>query len=619
METGGSGDCPMDSLIPFAHAMPDTLRFALRSLLLGGTVVVLIVGGCSSTTPYTLGPVKTEDPDDRPTPRPEETEESMYWDRVDMSLFHQIEKPLNLNWTGRHVGQLFGGSADEADNVNVMDEPPNSSWYERRHFYDEMTPRELAIGPNERDTTGAAAGPAREGTWTVTSGKFQGASRGFQIEDPRGDRYLIKLDHPEWPELMSSAEVISTKIFYGAGYHVPQNTITYFSPDQLEIGEEAMVEVPTSLSTERRPMTRDDLEKMLDPYAPRKDGKIRGMASKFVDGEPLGPIFFTGTRDGDENDRVRHEQRRELRGLRVIGSWLNDADRRHANTMATYTDERYVKHYILDMGSTLGANAGAPHSPAHGQTYLLDQRKIPAALLSLGLYRFPWWYYDSSPPYEAVGYFRADVFNPGAWVPTYPNPAFEKMTRRDAFWGAKIVMSFSDEDLRAIVEAAHISNPEAEAHLLDVLSKRRDKIGRYWFSRINPLDRFAVEKAPSSPTAGDGSGGKQASDVPILHFDDLAVTGGLETAESRRYTYQMYLDDEPIGRRRTAERSRLPLAVDGASLDAVLDRRERAKGDERVVRIDLRTHQDGATSSVTRAYVHVPQEDAARVVGLDRP
>jgi len=582
----------------------------------GALFLVLVLGGlvgCTSSRPYTLGPVKSEDPDDRPTPRPEETQESMYWDRVDMSVFHQLEKPLNLNWTGRTVGQALGvADADEADNVNVMDEPPNSSWWKRRHFYDEMTPRELAIGPNQHDTTGVAAGPA-DGPWTVTSGKFQGASRGFQIEDSRGDRYLIKLDHPEWPELMSSAEVISTKIFYGAGYHVPQNTITRFTPDQLRVGEDAMVQA----GSDRRPMTREDLETLLSPYETGEEGTIRGVASKFVDGEPLGPIFFKGTRDGDENDRVRHEQRRELRGLRVIGSWLNDADRRHANTLAAYTDERYVKHYILDMGSTLGANAGRPHQAIHGQAYMIDQRKIPTAILGLGAYRFPWWHYDATPRYTAVGYFRADVFRPGEWVPTYPNPAFEKMTLRDAYWGAKIVMSFSDEDLRAIVETARISSPEAEEHLLDVLRKRRDKIGRYWFDRINPLDRFAVE-ASSPPVADGGDGG--GADPPVLHFDDLSVTTGLETAEARQYTVQMYLDDEPLGPERTVEESRLPLTVDGTALRAVLDDRGRTGAHQRVVRFDLRTRQGGTTSAPTRVYVHVPavDQESVRVVGLER-
>ena len=583
-------------------------------------LVLIGLAGCTSSRPYTLGPVKTEDPDDRPTPRPEETRESMYWDRVDMSLFHQLEKPLNLNWTGRTVGKALGvANADEADNVNVMDEPPNSSWWTRRHYYDEMTPRELAVGPNEQDTTGAAAGPA-DGPWTVTSGKFQGASRGFQIEDARGDRYLIKLDHPDWPELMSSVEVISTKIFYGAGYHVPQNTIARFSPDQLQVGDEAMVQAGNT----QRPMTREDLQTLLAPYEAGNDGTIRGVASKFVDGEPLGPIYFKGTRDGDENDRVRHEQRRELRGLRVIGSWINDADRRHANTLAAYTDDRYVKHYILDMGSTLGANAGPPHRPIHGQAYMIDQRKIPVALLGLGAYRFPWWYYDATPKYKAVGYFRADVFRPGEWVPTYPNPAFEKMTLRDAFWGAKIVMSFSDEDLRAIVETGQISNPEAEAHLVDILRERRDKIGRYWFDRINPLDRFSVEAA-SPPVASESSstaaGSSDASPSrSTLHFDDLAVTGGLEPAAERQYVAQVLLDDAPLGDERTVEESRVPLGIDGTPLRTVLDERGRTGRHQRVVRVDLRTRQAGTTTAPTRVYVHVPVagSDPLRVVGLER-
>lgn len=583
-----------------------------RLLLLGVLCCAAAVGACGSTSPYTLGPIKTTDPDTRPTDRPEETVESMYWDRVDMSVFHQLEKPLNLNWTGRTVGRALGlASADAADNVNVLDEPPNSSWWKRRHFYTEMSPRELAIGPNERDTTGPAAGPAQNGTWTVTSGKFQGAARGFQIKDPRGDRYLIKLDGPNWPELTTSAEVISTKILYAAGYHVPQNTITYFSPEQLQIADDAEVQGRGG----RRSMTREDLQALLAPYDPGPDGQIRGLASKFVDGEPLGPIFFEGTRDGDANDRVRHEQRRELRGLRVIGSWINDADRRHANTLAVYTDERYVKHYLIDMGSTLGANATSPHRPIHGQAYMIDQRKILKALPLLGAYPFPWWDYDPSVPHPAVGYYRADVFKPGEWVPTYPNPAFEKMTERDAYWGAKIVMSFTDEDLAAIVETAQISTPEAEAHLLRVLKKRRDLVGRYWFNKVNPLDRFSVGGG-SSPAHGRASAAPRSPET--LRFADLAVASGLAPEGAREYQFQMHVAGTPMGPAQSVEDTALPLSLNGTSLRTLLDARGRSAPDQRVVRIDLRTRQNNTLSAPTRVYVHVPVSGPARVVGLER-
>jgi hypothetical protein len=139
-------------------------RTSAPSRLAGLLAVVLVLaaglGGCGTSRPYTLGPIKTADPDDRPTPRPEETSESMYWDRVDMSVFHQLEKPLNLNWTGRQVGRALGvAGPDEADNVNVMDEPPNSSWWTRRQFYHDMTPASWPSGP----TTGTrrARPPAR--------------------------------------------------------------------------------------------------------------------------------------------------------------------------------------------------------------------------------------------------------------------------------------------------------------------------------------------------------------------------------------------------------------------------------------------------------------------------
>jgi len=574
--------------------------------------VPLVLGGCGSTTPYTLGPIKTEDPDDRPTERPPSTSHNMLWDRVDMSVFYQLEKPLDLNWTGRKLGQAIGvADSDEADNVNVLGEPPSSSWWHRRHFYDEMTPKELAVGPNERDMAGPAAGPDRSEPWTVVGGDLGGATSSFVIEDARDDRYIIKLDRPNWPELASSGEAIATKILYAAGYNVPQNTITYFTPEQLEIGDGVTTETGEG---QERPLAREDLKVLLADQPRRDDGSIRALASKFVEGEILGPFEFRGTLGGDENDRVRHEDRRELRGLRVIGSWINDTDRRPGNTLAVYTEEEYVKHYLIDMNSTLGSHSGPPQPPIHGQAYLVDQRKIPQVLLSFGTYRFPWWNADGTPTYPSVGYFRAEDLNPGEWVPTYPNPAYEKLTERDGYWGAKLVMSFSDEDLRAIVETGDLSNPNAEEYLLEVLKKRRDKIGRYWFDRVNPLDRFSVVEAASARRSEQANAPARF----ILAFEDLAVEGGLEAAEDRSYEYRVRLDGESLGETQTADAPRVPLKTQDAPFGVLLNERGRTGSDERVVRIDLKTRQEGTLSPSTRVYVHVPASGSPRVVGIDR-
>ncbi len=53
-------------------------------------------------------------------------------------------------------------------------------------------------------------------------------------------------------------------------------------------------------------------------------------------------------------------------------------------------------------------------------------------------------------------------------------------------------MAFTDSQIRAIVKTGQYSNPEAEKWIADRLIERRDKIGKTFFSKVLPLDRFAV-------------------------------------------------------------------------------------------------------------------------------
>ena len=615
------------------------------SAVVAVAALLIVLAGCRSSQPYATGPIKTVDPDREAIPQPREIDQNFYWDRVDLTLFHQVKKPLDLGWTARRIGSLVGATQQygPAENVNVLDEPPRSSWWEPRDYYRPMSPQELAAGPNVNGTVDA--GPDTSGVWTIWRGKSVGAASGFFIEDAQGDRYLLKFDSPKYPELASSAEVISTKILHASGYHVPQNTVAYVHPDQIEIGEDATVQDGNS----RRPMRSADVASVLEGQPRRADGTIRVMASRFVDGQVLGPWNFRGRRDDDPNDRVRHQDRRELRGLRVISAWLNDTDRRAANTLAVYTDDRYVKHYVQDMSSTLGANTGGPHLPIHGQAYMIDHRKIVTALASLGAYPFPWWDYDPSAAYPSVGYWRSDVFKPGDWVPTYPNPAFEKLTDRDAFWGAKIVSAFSDEDLDAIVETAEMSNPEAEAYLLTILRERRDKTARYWFSRLAPLDHFRVEASTDGPRASAGntalresaaSGTEEAENTgaPLfLRFEDLSIPFVLVKRVEYQYetrhvaTGRMIDRGQVIGRGQATGRARssrasggheaIPLQVETAEkavpIGAWLNENAGPDAEDRVVRVRITPVYMPSSSSAFRAegehppvdvYVMVPTE-----------
>ena len=186
----------------------------------------------------------------------------------------------------------------EALNFNTVDEVPDSSWFSNRHGVRRMSLDELVRGPNRGEA------PSIDETWTVSRGKSQGLTPGFEITDARGTRYVIKLDPVGFPELSSAAEVIATKIFYAMGYNVPENTIVRFDPDKLVVAEGAQAEDRFGDAVS---LTKRRLSRMLRHVPRLPDGRIRAMASKYVDGQPLGPFRYHGTRTDDPNDIVAHD------------------------------------------------------------------------------------------------------------------------------------------------------------------------------------------------------------------------------------------------------------------------------------------------------------------------
>lgn len=478
-------------------------------------LIILLIGCSAGTVDYDNSPALRED-DRENIPKPKGNNEDQLWDIIDNYFFYEIAKPLDFGWTARKIGFKLGLSGrKEADNLNSLDDSPNSTWFTHRHGIKRLSQEELIRGPNNTN------GPDTSGTITIIKGKFEGGSLGFIVVDSRGDKYVLKFDGPGWHEMASAAEVITTKFFHAAGYNVPENHIFYFNPSQLSIDPRVTVPTPDA---KKRSMTREDLDSILSDQPRNKEGKIRSLASKWLSGVPLGPFDFHGRRKDDLNDRVEHENRRELRGLRILSSWLGDTDRRMANTLDMYitdkNDNSYVKHYLIDMGSTLGSNWGRPHPPKYGNEYAVDIANIGKAFLMLGAYEDPWDDVDSVH-YTSVGWIESEMFDPEGWVAVYPNAASENMTYRDAYWGAKIVMSFTDEDIKNIVKTGKISDPEAEKYLTRILIERRDKIVSHWFSKVNPLDGFKVNL--------DSTGNH------IFSFRDLALDAGVVGSTGNRY------------------------------------------------------------------------------------
>ncbi len=398
-----------------------------------------------------------------------------------------------------------------AQGVNTLGEPIDRSWWTPRHYYRPMTLEQLRAG------AGAGDPPSPDGPWTIISAKAEGITPGFIIKDSEGTRYILKFDPIDHPELATGADMISSKILHALGYHVPEYYLVHFRAENLKLGDD--VEFRDRFGKRRRMRRRDVIEMLVN--APRsEDGRWRAITSKWLPGKSLGEFRFYGTRSDDPNDIVPHEHRRDLRGYRVFCAWLNHDDSRAINTLDMLVDEggrRYVKHHLIDFGSTLGSGTWRLNSPRNGAEYLWELAPALKQLFSFGFW-LPAWARQNFRPgvkYRGVGNFESEVFDPKAWKPEYPNPAFVNMLADDAFWAAKQVMAFTDEQIRAIVETAQYSDLRATDYLTRQLIARRDKIGRAFFADVLPVDKFRIE---------NGS----------LVFEDLELKHGFVV--SRRHT-----------------------------------------------------------------------------------
>jgi hypothetical protein len=539
----------------------------MRATVLG-LALVLWAGGSLHAQRFLPDDPITRDPDDLPVPKPAPVELSTAHDVIENTFLHRWPK-----------------KGPPAANVNTVGEVPDSSWFENRIGTRPLPVEELARGANKGE------GPDVTRPWTVLSGKSQGITPGFTVRDARGDVYFVKFDPPEHPHLSTAAAVISARFFHAFGYHVPEDYITRFHPRDVLIGPDAKVSVPGG---PKRRMVQKDLDQIFAKVARQPDGRIRAVASRRLPGQPLGPHKYHGTRPDDPNDLVPHEDRRELRGLRVFSAWLNHDDSRSLNSFDAYLGEPgqgHVKHYLIDFSSTLGAGSDAlrriaPQNPRAGNEYVIDWGPIAKAAFTLGLWERPWRKVRYAV-FPEVGRLEAEFFEPHAWKPEYPNAAFVRMQPDDAFWAARIVSRFSDDDVRALVGVGEIDDPAAAAHLTQTLIRRRDKITARYFGEVNPLSGFRLE-------------------ADALVFENLGAQRGLGTVSG--YEYQWFAFDnasgvlQELGEPARVSAERIPRPATGVAYTMVR----------------IRTHGEGRPQWRQAVDVFVRGGETPSVVGIDR-
>src|SRR5690606_9791718 len=165
--------------------------------------------------------------DPLPISPPDEIEPTEWLPVIWYSSFAQWSRGVSPGW---HLQRSIGGPP--ALDVNAFGKVPDSPWFENRIGRRPMTREAIERGPNVHP-----APDTRK--LVVQSGKVGGVTPGFVVEDASDVSWIVKFDHPAFPELLSGAEMVGTKLLHAAGYHVPENHVVSFDVDNVSLASGA--------------------------------------------------------------------------------------------------------------------------------------------------------------------------------------------------------------------------------------------------------------------------------------------------------------------------------------------------------------------------------------------
>ncbi len=429
-----------------------------------------------------------ERPDDDPKHvacAPEPYVSPLVWDAADNSVFRPFARVFAVDPAG------------PAPNVNAFDEVPDSAWFTNRLGMKKPSREELLRGACSREEMIDVAA-ARPGDWLIDQGKPNGASPGFRIRIGKR-KFMLKADVKEQPERPSAASAIGAAIYHAVGFYTSCEQVIYFDPALLRLKPGLTA---TDNSGVTKPFDQAALRWVLD-QAPWRGPLVRLQASAWLPGYLLGPFKYEGKRDDDPNDVIPHEDRRDLRGARVLAAWLNHFDAREQNTMDSWiasnrdakdSSPGYIRHYYLDTSDSFGSEwAWDGISRRLGRSYVLDFGDIGYDFVTLGSTTRSWEAARRTPGYEAFGYYHYWDFDPEEWKNEYPNPAFSRATEHDNAWMARILSRFDRADIDALVSLGKFSRPDYSTFLSEVLEQRLRRIVDRYLTRLSPLADLRVE------------------------------------------------------------------------------------------------------------------------------
>jgi hypothetical protein len=421
----------------------------------------------------------------------------------------------------RPVARFFAvDPAGVATNVNSVDEVPDSAWFTNRIGLAgaAMTPEGLVRGPCGDAAIEVDAG-APDGAWVIDRGNVAGDGPSFGVVVAGVGRFVIAVDGALQRERATAAAAIASRLYHAAGYWAPCASVVHVRPAIFTLTPGLTI---TTDHGAPRALDAVALAQLL-ATAPSRGGLVRVVASRALPGYELGPFRYEGTRGDDPNDVVAHEDRRDLRGARVLAAWLDHGGASEKSTRDTWVAQRggdtlsspgIVRHYQVGLDDCFGREADTDAASRRlGHANTLDLGQGTRDFLALGVPEQPWDRAKRSADGDIFGYFSARDFAPGLYRGDHPNPAFSRMIEGDGAWAARAIARFTPDLVEAAVHAGDFTLARHAELLVEQLVLRQKAVLRRYFAKLSPIadarisgeDLCGKDLARSTATFGEAA------------------------------------------------------------------------------------------------------------------
>ncbi len=437
--------------------------------------------------------------DDRPIPSPRRL------DPVKEAVLTEqyVERPM--------VEALDPSPPPEAGDVNALDEVPRSSWF----------------APDAVEAAADAAEPPAP-PFRILDTPAVTREHAVAVIDARGRRFEVWRDPPDRLGMATGAAAAAAPLLRALGYFTPGVWATDLGPTsfvQRDAADAAAVDA-------------------LVRSGPRPESGIyRVGITRWPIGADLGPTPTTGLRKDDPNDRVRHEDRRTLRALKLVFGWLGMTQADSSVLRDAYVGapgRGHVVHFIAGLGGALGADAVVRPAPPRDDDTDLTSVNVWITLGTLGLYRQK----PRLTPehWPSLGEYR-ETWKPSEFQTGPPLTPLDRALPGDLYWAAKRIAALRTTQLVTALDAGRYHDDSARS-LLQSLVRDRQKAAVLWgLGQVTPCEVERVEQAgPGRPAA--------------LVLRDAALSLGMVVATSTQYRVEV-VDQagKPVGAGRRIEMS----------------------------------------------------------------